>query len=618
MKRFIALFLTLALLLTLTACAAAPTEVPPPLPTEQPAPLEPAPAPEKPFPGKIAIITNDVTCNEEEYRSAAQMVAKYGEEKVIHKLWPVKFPEEGGQMIRIVQQIAEDPDVKALIINQAVQNTLAAVDKQLEIRSDIFLVACQPTENPPDLAQRFNLILNTDEVGMGQPMAQQAQKLGAKTFGHLSFPRHLSYATISARHEIIMEECAKLGKNFVDHTVPDPTGDIGMAGAQQVMLEEIPKLVKEYGEDTAFFCTNCGLQIPLIKAVVDAHGIYVQPCCPSPFHGFPNALGLVGEDGYYESVFSSAGTQDTAKIIVARTREKLAEKNMLGRVSTWPVPPAMMSTVAAAEYAIKWINGEVPKEGIDIAVLEQCMADYAGVECFTRSLGSHESDLDIAEGTYPNWLLVREDYLTFEKEEDNVFAPVSSIALDIDPSPESDFRIRDGVLLKYNGNARDVGIPIGITAISSWAFEDNNNLQSIIIPQGVTSIGGEAFKRCSSLISVKMPDSITFIGEYAFAYCYSLQYITIPNSVTSIGWYAFLDCSSLQTITIPDSVDTIRPMTFSGCSSLQAITIPNSVTSISGAFKGCSSLQTITIPNSVTSISGAISDCTSLRHVTIP
>jgi hypothetical protein len=424
MKKLIGVLLVLCLVFVVTACPAQPPQtitsggndtgakdITPPLPPKKQA--------NEPFPGKIAIITNDVSQNEEEYRSATQMVAKYGEEKVIHKVWPVKFPEEGEQMIRIVQQIAADQEVKALIINQTVQNSMAAIDKLLEIRSDMFLVAVEPTENPPDIAKRFNLVLNPDAITMGDTMPEQAKKLGAKTFVHLSFPRHMSYALISARYGMLKENCEKLGMRFETFTVPDPTGDIGMAGAQQVMLEEIPKLVKEYGQDTAFFCTNCGLQIPLIKAVVDAGAIYPQPCDPSPFHGFPLALGLVSEievegEKKEESVFDKYGTQDTANIIIAQTIEKLREKNMLGRVSTWPVPVSMMNTVAGVEYAIKWINGEVPKEGIDMTVLEQCMVDYAGAAVTTRTLGTHEVDSDVADIPLPNWVFVMVDYLTYE------------------------------------------------------------------------------------------------------------------------------------------------------------------------------------------------------------
>jgi hypothetical protein len=413
----------------------------------------------------------------------------------------------------------------------------------------------------------FNLVLNPDVVMMGIAMPAQAKKLGAKTLVHLSFPRHMSNAMISARYRLLAENCAKLGLDFITYAIPDPTGDIGRAGAQRVALEEIPKLIKEYGEDTAFFCTSCGLQQPVIVAVVDAHGIYPQPCCPSPFHGFPDAFGLVSQykdaegNWMWNSIFDEFGTNDTVKVAVAKITEKLHEKRMLGRVSTWPVPVAMMNTVAAAEYAIKWINGEAPREGIDIAVLEQCMADYTGVECFTRTLGTHEADIEIIEGAYPNWILVREDYLTFGEEEYNFFAPVSGF------SHDSEFLIEDGLLLKYNGHAENVTIPAGTIGIANEAFMYNKSLRS-----------------------VKMPDSITFIDNNAFAHCSNLQDITIPNSVTSIGWGAFYYCSSLQAITIPNSVEEIDLWTFHGCSSLQEIIIPVSVKTIWWFFGGCENL----------------------------
>ncbi|MCL1975051.1 MAG: DUF3798 domain-containing protein [Firmicutes bacterium] len=378
-----------------------------PIEADPPTPIEL----EKPFPGKIAIITNDITgCSGEEYFSAREIVRKYGEDKIIHKCWPVKFPEEGEEMIRIVQQIARDPDIKALVIDQAVQNTMAAVDKLLEIRNDMFLVAIQPVENPPDIAKRFNLILNADEISMGETMPRQAQKMGAKTFVHLSFPRHLSYQLIFARHEMLRENCESLGIEFVSHIVPDMI-DIGRDEAQQAMLEEIPKLVAQYGQDTAFFTTNCGLQESLIKAVTDTGAIYPQPCCPSPFHGFP--YGLLGLVSLVDDVYYVFGIEDTIALVTDQIIDKLAEKNMLGRVSNWPVPSTYLTTYAGAEYAIKWINGEAPKEGVDVALLEQCMADYAGVPCFARTLGSHETDVDVAEGECPNWFFVSEDYITY-------------------------------------------------------------------------------------------------------------------------------------------------------------------------------------------------------------
>lgn len=432
MKNYLAVLLMLTLLLLSAACVNNVLNTPPPehqpaieaeTPPEYQSPkteilkVDKTPA----LPAKIAIITNDVTQNEEEFRSAQELISKYGEEKVVHKVWPIKFPEEREKMIEIVQHLAADPQVKALIINQCVQNSLAAVDKLLKTRDDIFLVAINPIEDPALIVQRFNLVLNADEIMMGEAMPIQAQKMGAKTFVHLSFPRHMTYKIISARYELLKKNCEVLGMEFVTYTLHDPTANLPTTGSSVYLLEEIPKLVEQYGKDTAFFCTTCALQVPLIKAVVDAGAIFPQPCCPSPFHGFPLALGLVSGiiDKVYEAVlepscFDSVSNSDILEMIIDQTIEKLAEKNMLGRVSTWPVPISMLCTYAAADYAFKWIEGEVPKEGIDIAVFEQCMADYANVQCFIRTLGTHAADAELVEGEFPNWLFLREEYIIYE------------------------------------------------------------------------------------------------------------------------------------------------------------------------------------------------------------
>ncbi len=199
------------------------------------------------------------------------------------------------------------------------------------------------------------------------------------------------------------EQCAKLGIEFVDATAPDPTGDSGVTGAQQFILEDVPKMVAQYGKDTAFFSTNCAMQIPLIKASVDAGAIYPQPCCPSPYHGYPTALGI--ESGDY--------TEDSLKNVISQTAAKLEEKGVLGRFSTWPVPVAMMGTVASTEYAIKWMNGEVADQNtLDLKVLEECMKDYAGVSVVTSPYAETANGNTV---TYDNYRLIIMDFLTYDK-----------------------------------------------------------------------------------------------------------------------------------------------------------------------------------------------------------
>lgn len=236
-----------------------------------------------------------------------------------------------------------------------------------------------------------------DELAMGNEIPVQAKKLGAKVFVHYSFPRHMSQVLLSSRREIMKKKCAELELQFVDATAPDPTGDSGLPGPQQFILEDVPKMVEKYGKDTAFFSTNCAMQIPLIKAVVDTGAIYPQPCCPSPYHGFPTALGIE----------SDLSKKDNIKHVIDETRRILKEKGMTGRLSTWPVPVSMMGTVAGTEYAFKVIAGEVPFDKLDITVLEQCMADYAKVAVNTNPY------VDEAGTKYENFLFILMDFLTY-------------------------------------------------------------------------------------------------------------------------------------------------------------------------------------------------------------
>ena len=185
-------------------------------------------------------------------------------------------------------------------------------------------------------------------------------------------------------------------------------------------------------------------------------------------------------------------------------------------------------------------------------------------------------------------------------------------------------------LVEYKGDATDVVIPDGITAINCNAFYENDTIETVYIPNGVTNIGDYVFSGCDSLRSVNIPDGVTFIGEGAFDCCFGLTSIAIPASVTSIGSYAFSNCSSV-TVHISDIAswcnvsfgnETANPLYHGRYLYIDEIeviklVIPDGVTNIGDyAFYNCDSLTSITIPDSVTTIGAfAFHWCDSLKDV---
>ena len=353
------------------------------------------------FPGKIAVITMNPSVNEDDFHATDCLTTKYGPEKIVHFTWPDDFVAERYKMIETMGKIAEDKEIKAVLISQQVQSTNAAIDKLKETRDDVFIVCCTIQEPVAESAKRANLIFDLNRMGMSRAMVNQAKKQGAKAFVYYSFHRQISIQSFARARDNVRELCKANGILFTDATALDPTGEAGLAKARQFILDDVPKFVAKYGEDTAFFCTNCQLQVPLIKAVVDCHAIYPQPCCPSPFHGFPQALGL-GKGENFADLYH----------LITEASRVVEEKNMTDRLSTWPVSASMLFINAGAEYAIRWINGEVPKNDIDNRVLTACMKSY-----IKHAVGeeSHVLVDSLTENgiTYNNLKLVLMSYLDF-------------------------------------------------------------------------------------------------------------------------------------------------------------------------------------------------------------
>ena len=127
-------------------------------------------------------------------------------------------------------------------------------------------------------------------------------------------------------------------------------------------------MVEKYGTETAFFSTNCSMQVPLIEAVFDAGAYFPQPCCPSPYHGFPSAFGIESPSDLVN------GIQET----IDATTKYVADAGLTGHFSTWAVPASIANTVGLTEYAFLWMAGLAPD--CDPEIMAAVLSNYCGTE----------------------------------------------------------------------------------------------------------------------------------------------------------------------------------------------------------------------------------------------
>jgi hypothetical protein len=316
---------------------------------------------------KIGIMSSTVTQNEEEFRMAEEMVRRYGSDRILHTTYPDRFMQEQETTITNMLEMASDPDVKAIVMVQAVPGAVAAVDRVREIRPDILIILGSPQEDPDIIAQKGDIVLNTDDLGRGYQIAEHAKAMGAETLVHYSFPRHMSIEMLAQRRALMKERAEELGILFVDEDAPDPTGDAGVPGTQQFIMEDVPRKITQYGANTAVFGTNCAMQEPLIRQSVTNGGIFPVQCCPSPYHALPAALGVEVPDEHKGDV----------PWMLEAIELKVVEAGAAGRVATWPVPVNMMYIEAGVEYSIAWIRGETDGR-MDKAKLIEIMEEIAG------------------------------------------------------------------------------------------------------------------------------------------------------------------------------------------------------------------------------------------------
>ena len=302
-------------------------------------------------PYHIGIVTGTVSQGEDELRGAEKLIEDYGDASsggmIAHVTYPDNIMLEMDTVISLIVGLADDPLMKAIVVNQSIHGTTEAFRRVKEKRPDILCFAAEAQADPGVISSTADLVTGVNDVYRGYLIPVAAKMMGATDFVHISFPRHMSYELLSRRRNIMEAVCKDIGVNFHFETAPDPVSDVGVAGAQQFILEKVPAWLDKYGPKTAFFNTNVAHVEPLIRQIVAYGGYYVESSVPSPLRGYPGALGLdlTAEKGNFPA-------------IMKKIEEVIIQKGASGRLGTWAYSCGYAESAGLVELARRIIDGE--------------------------------------------------------------------------------------------------------------------------------------------------------------------------------------------------------------------------------------------------------------------
>ncbi|MBQ9459316.1 MAG: DUF3798 domain-containing protein [Oscillospiraceae bacterium] len=344
---------------------------------------------------RIGIVTGSYSQSEDDRRGAEAFQKKYGADKVTLAIYPDNFAEDPETTVQIMVDLADDPKIKAIVVNQAVDGTAEAFRRIHEKRPDVLCIAGEAYEDFSDIGTAADLVVNCDYVNRGYLMIRTAHMLGCDTFLHISFPRHLSYETVARRVAVMKAACGEFGLRFAMETAPDPTTEVGVPGAQRYILEHVPEWLDKFGENTAFFCTNDAHTEPLIKALMEHGGYFIEADLPSPLMGYPGALDLdiTGEAGDFEK-------------ILRKVEAAVVENGGAGRFGTWTYSYGYTVSAGLAEHARSVLLGEGSLTSI--ADMFRSFAVFSpGVEWN----GSRYADAETGERMDNTFLIYQDTYI---------------------------------------------------------------------------------------------------------------------------------------------------------------------------------------------------------------
>ena len=294
----------------------------------------------------IGIVTGSANLTADDKGGAHAFILRYGEERVKHVEYPDDFSQDPQVVIDTIVKLAKDPDMKAIIVDPAVDGTAEGFIQVKARRPDILCFAGEAYDKFEDLADNADLICCNDFISRGYMIVRTAHELGCTSLTHITFARHLVYETVSRRAAVMEEACKDFGMDFYMEYAPDPSSYIGVDGAMDYINENIPEWIEKHGTNSAYFVTSDVYLEPLLQKLLEYGGYFIEGNIPTLLTGYPQVLGL-----------DFTGKESAVYNTVIDVQDAIVQRGGAGRIGGCAYPYGFTICAGLAQHAMNVIDG---------------------------------------------------------------------------------------------------------------------------------------------------------------------------------------------------------------------------------------------------------------------
>jgi len=390
------------------------------------------------LPGKIAVIVDQwlfESWNEHRIAWLVELQERYGQNNMLVFGWPSRnrgFTADETEAM--IHEIAANDEIGVLIVHSAQYGTDHIISILRESRDDIFVVYLNYSlrewwdEDPPfrdntlaEAAVNANLILGFDDNEWLMNFPAMAHNLGATTLVYFYNSVSWDWDEDAGYHVMITyerpEPCpcilCELASIYGLEIVAADTEDYIQCGSSyhMFMVRTIPPILEEHGHDIVLF----GLDNERAFWQWLGDGFIYLPMQPGAgwFDLYPARLALelrIFDDNPRVEVEIEYDVPQLIEMI----RQNVEERGMTGRIATPPISLNMLFPLAAAEYGVMWMQGEVPQDsGIDMQVLQHIMVDIIAEHTGLQNHGVNLALLEEDGVTYENYILVLLEHIVY-------------------------------------------------------------------------------------------------------------------------------------------------------------------------------------------------------------